>query len=279
MEQCLLNWFVHSGELRRSSDFHQELFLSDVAVYEVLRIVDGKPLFFDDHLKRLIHSMKLAGLGAVSDTKFLCEAVRLLIEANQADTGNIKMHIGRRHPNASPVLTTWLIPYAYPTADMYAKGVKVSLFRYERPQPNAKIVNNKLKQSYAEQMEKDGAYELLLHHNGFITEGSRSNVFFIVDGVLHTAPDEMVLKGITRHKILEIIAKEHIPIVFEPLEIKMLNKVQGAFICGTSPKVLPVSSIDDTFHFSPHNDLINIIIMHYDRCIQHDIASFSWKSC
>ncbi len=55
-------------------------------------------------------------------------------------------------------------------------------------------------------LQESKAYEaLLVNEEGYITEGSRSNVFLIKDGVIYTPADRDVLLGITRAKVIDLI--------------------------------------------------------------------------
>jgi branched-chain amino acid aminotransferase len=129
---------------------------------------------------------------------------------------------------------------------MVREGVPLILFHAERLNPGVKMLNNRLRLSVNEELSRRGAYEaLLVNSEGFITEGSRSNIFFVTEeGVVQTAPDSMVLSGITRRYVTGIIREEGIPIVFQAVRDDSLSGFTAAFITGTSPMVLPVRSID-----------------------------------
>jgi branched-chain amino acid aminotransferase len=213
------------------------------------------------------------------DKAFICRAIQLLIEANKVSTGNFKVLIGRQPDRLSTIFLAWLIPYAYPEEKCYRTGVKVSLFEYQRMQPNAKIVRNDFKTKAETQLIETGAYELLLHDGNCVSEGSRSNVFFILDNTLRTAPDNMVLLGITRQKILEIIKDNGLPLIHQAITLKELNSVQAAFLCGTSPKVLPINRIDNKYFFDPEHAISKMISKQYEQMIKKDIDAFSWSSC
>ena len=87
-------------------------------------------------------------------------------------------------------------------------------------------------------------YEVLLVNNdGKITEGSRSNVFFIKDGEVYTSPSDTVLLGVTRTMIIRIIEKAGIPLHYHLVGKDELRSFDAAFLSGTSPKVLPIASI------------------------------------
>lgn len=88
-------------------------------------------------------------------------------------------------------------------------------------------------------------YEVLLANNhNFITEGSRSNFFYVRRGMLYTAPSELVLEGISRKVVLRLAATHGLPVVQEPLDRQKLASVSAACLTGTSPGVLPISRID-----------------------------------
>jgi branched-chain amino acid aminotransferase len=130
---------------------------------------------------------------------------------------------------------------------MIRKGVRLILFHAERADPGVKILNNRLRRSVNEEIVAGKAYEaLLVNGEGFITEGSRSNVFFLTDrGEVHTAPDGMVLQGITRRYVLEIIRQEGFDLHFDAVAEEGISRFRSVFITGTSPMVLPVQSIED----------------------------------
>ena len=80
-----------------------------------------------------------------------------------------------------------------------------------------------------------------MNENNLITEGSRSNIFFLKGEALTTAPDNVILNGITRKHILEICIENNIRVEFACV------KADAVFITGTSPMVLPFCCIDNNF--------------------------------
>jgi len=129
---------------------------------------------------------------------------------------------------------------------MVREGVPLILHHAERLDPGVKMLNNRLRLSVNGELARRNAYEaLLVNHDGFITEGSRSNIFFIAeDGTIQTAPDSMVLSGITRRYVTDIILKEGITLVTEAVKESDAGRFRSAFITGTSPMVLAVRSIE-----------------------------------
>ena len=56
MENCLLNHYILNAELRNSCDFNPDLLASGPGIYEVFRVIEGKPLFLDEHIDRFFRS-------------------------------------------------------------------------------------------------------------------------------------------------------------------------------------------------------------------------------
>ena len=108
-------------------------------------------------------------------------------------------------------------------------------------------------------------YEVLLvNSDGRITEGSRSNVFFIRNGEVYTAPADKVLLGVTRTMIIRIMEKAGIPLHYYSVKNDELKSFDAAFISGTSPKVLPIASIDG-IPFDVNDPLLRYVMEQYNN--------------
>ena len=119
-----------------------------------------------------------------------------------------------------------------------------------------------------ESIKNADAYEALLVNNkGEITEGSKSNVFFVRDDVFYTAPAKDVLVGITRSRIIQLCLKLGYSIMEQPINVDFLENIDGLFLTGTSPKVLPIATIDDRKYNSTENSAIGAIHDAYNKLI------------
>jgi branched-chain amino acid aminotransferase len=142
----------------------------------------------------------------------------------------------------------YFIEPIYPTEEQYKRGVKGILFHAERKDPESKVINHKLRSSIYHKLILEGGYEALLVNNqGQITEGSRSNIFFLRDGTLVTAPDNCVLNGITRKYVLQICRESNIPVRFMCVSVASVSEYEAVFMSGTSPMVLQFNSIGDVY--------------------------------
>jgi branched-chain amino acid aminotransferase len=74
------------------------------------------------------------------------------------------------------------------------------------------------------------------------------------------------LKGITRNFVLKIIRKAGFKNMLTPIKIEDIAKYEAAFICGTSPKVMPVKEIDG-IEFNVRQDTLQQIIKQFDKLL------------
>jgi branched-chain amino acid aminotransferase len=190
----------------------------------------------------------------LADEATLRRSIILLTDDDPKDEVNLKIVFNY---NSDP--GNWLIYYTkpvYPSEEQYKTGVKGILFTAERNNPGSKVINQKLKAEIYHQLILEGAYEaLLVNRRNLITEGSRSNIFFVKDDTLVTAPDNMILNGITRKHILSICKENKIKVVLKSVNVNDLADFDAVFMTGTTPMVLPFYRIDDV-HFKVSLPLI-----------------------
>ncbi|MNN25477.1 Branched-chain-amino-acid aminotransferase [compost metagenome] len=135
----------------------------------------------------------------------------------------------------------------------------------ERTNPNAKIVNDSFRDLVNKEIKENNAYEaILVDRNGDITEGSRSNIFMVKNNTIITSPLEAVLPGVTRGEIIELCLENNIDFKEEKVNYKDLDRLDGLFITGTSPKILPITSVNDRIFNSNVNEIIKVLIKTYD---------------
>lgn len=241
--ECSGRFFYLDGKVRQAGSSGDPV-TGDIAFYEVIRTRNGIPLFFEDHMNRLregiITKYDLQGDIAAE----VRNGMNALISKDLHEEINVRVTVTFRGQEHS--LHICYIPSSYPSVNMISEGVPLILYHAERPDPGVKVVNNKLRLPVNEELKRREAYEaLLVDHEGYITEGSRSNIFFIRgDGVIQTAPDSMVLSGITRRYVTEIIRREGISLRYEAVRVSEIGGYRSAFLTGTSPMVLAVRSVE-----------------------------------
>jgi branched-chain amino acid aminotransferase len=228
-------------------------------LYEVFRLESGKAIFIMDHIERLYAgAVSLMHILPIEKDELILQ-IKSFIRQSGAINGNIRIEFWFKDSmDIQQYYSIFFLPTAYPSASMYKNGVQCSLLERSRVNPNVKVANPLLRAQSDAIIEAENVYETILHTNGVITEGSRSNLFFVGENGLQTAPSDLVLAGIMRQKVLEVAGNLKIPVSLIPVSISELNKYNAAFITGTSPRVLPVNRIDDFDFHVPHS-LVNKI--------------------
>lgn len=244
---------------------------SSGTIYEVIRVISGIPLFMERHIERLEASARLIGYSIDSISNNIRQSIAELIKANDNPEKNIRIVVYNME-NTVPDYSIYFIHSSYPTPEQYETGVHGILLKEERSNPNAKVVNSGYKERVAAALADANAYEaLLVNSKDEITEGSRSNVFFIKNNEVLTSPKGNVLIGITRVYVFEICRDLGIEIIEKPISVSMLREMDGVFITGTSPKILPISTIDDMSFNSARNPVIKTIMTSYNDRIEEYI--------
>jgi len=257
-------YVMHNGSIIEGVSFSSEK--KGMKIYEVIRVMKGKYLFLEDHLARLHNSVRLAGEVVPVDEKTLVGLLYQLIEANKMEQGNVKVVF--LYPEDRPDYYAHFIPHSYPSEEQYQQGVAVKSLKAERPNPNAKIWHDSLKQEVEKMLSEKNIYEaVLIDAEGYILEGSRSNIFFIREDKLITAPYEKILPGITRRYVLQCALRHQLDIEERCLHYKELTSVDAVFLSGTSPKILPVA-LFDSYSFSPDNTFLRGLMKCYDGVIE-----------
>ena len=272
MNECYGNKFILNGSLQPAEMFDNSLVYEGDSVYEVLRMVKGNPVFFSDHMGRLETSVKLQKKNSPGDIDEIRKAIIKLTRSDKKRESNLKI-VFNYNQNA----TNWLIYFIepiYPTALQYQRGVKGILFYAERKNPESKVINHKLRSSIYHKLILEGGYEaLLVNEKNLITEGSRSNIFFLKDGTLKTAPENIILNGITRKHILEICAENRIKVDLECVNAEEIRNYEAVFMTGTSPIVLPFNYIDN-YPFNVNNPLIEGLRKLFMKKAEESIGMF-----
>lgn len=237
-------------------------------IYEVLRVINGKPIFLEDHVRRMENSFKLIGEEFLLSYEEISNQIYELIKNQGKLEGNIKI----TYEVYGKELKIFFIEHSYPSKEMYENGVKTILYFGERENPNAKIVNDNFREKVNKEIRENNAYEaILIDSKGYITEGSKSNIFMVKGNKLLTSPVNAVLPGITRGEVISLAKKLEIEV--EEIEYKYLdiNELDGMFISGTSPKILPINQVNDV-NLNVNNEIIRKLMMAYDNEINEYIC-------
>lgn len=269
--EAIKDYFVLNGELKVTDNLEIFNKIEKPPIYEVIRVIDGVPLFLEEHLNRMFDSAKLLNYNMGRDEKQIREDIKKVILKNDIERLNIKL-LSTEVEGMGKIFLIYCIESFYPPQEYYMNGIHTTLFYHERENPNAKVLFTLFKDNVNKVIQENKAFEaLLVSKNGYIPEGSRSNMFFVKGDKVYTAPGSQVLIGITRKHIFNVCEKLNIKIVEESIHIDDLNKIEGAFMSGTSVNVLPISTIDGIKLNSISNRIIIEINNSYINTIENYI--------
>lgn len=244
MNECYGRKFVLNGQIQPSEIFDNSLVYDGDSIYEVIRMIKGTPVFFHDHMERLESSAKLQRKKMLADEAVLRRDVLNLVKTEKKKDINLKIVFNYNRDSFNYLV--YFIEPIYPSDEQYRKGVRGILFYAERKNPESKVINHKLRSSIYHKLILEGWYEaLLVNEQNCITEGSRSNIFFLKGDSLVTAPDDKILSGITRKYIIEICRDINIRIDYRCVPADSLKNYDAVFMTGTSPMVLQFCCIND----------------------------------
>ena len=224
-------------------------------------------------MDRLETSVKIQQKESLAEYKVLRRDIINLAKTEKRKDINLKI-VFNYNKDSTNYLVYFIEPI-YPTDEQYKKGVKGILFYAERKDPESKVINHKLRSSIYHKLILEGGYEaLLVNEENQITEGSRSNIFFLKGNSLTTAPDETILNGITRKHILEICRANKIKVRFMCVPVDSLQDYDAVFMTGTSPMVLQFFCIGDVC-FNVRVPLIQNLRRFYIEKAEESIKSFT----
>src|SRR5687768_86196 len=226
--------------------------LRGMGIFDFFRVWDGIPVFAEDHIVRLQQSLKLIGLNTSMRDDDWLRLFYEMIRVNEAERAGFRVVVtggfsedGYSIPEKKNI---FLMLHHLPDNDplQYENGVSLITSSYQRDIPSAKTTIYIQSMQLQPELKKAGAFEVLYHWKGEITECSRCNIFFIdKNNIIHT-PKNGELKGITTKQGLEVAADNNIDIRERDIQLDEIAEMSGAFLTATTKGVLPVVKIDNT---------------------------------
>jgi len=264
--ECTNKYFIANDKVVKTENF-LEYNGEGVKLYEVIRIIEGIPLFIEEHIKRFHSSSKKSGKELFISDDEIKEAIKKLTKENNCYMGNVKIVFCY---SEIKYFLCYFIEHSYPDQDMYLNGVKTITYKASRLNPEVKAVNESLKSQIKKVLQENPVYEVLLLNSDLeITEGSKSNVLFIKGNRIISSPMETILRGITREKIMNICRELGFETEERMVNREEIHEFEACFLTGTSPKVLPISYIDDVKF-----DVKNKILLKIKEKYEEEITTY-----
>lgn len=228
------------------------------AVWEGLRLYNGRIFQLNEHLDRLRHSAQALAFAQIPSHEEIIEQIRKTLAANQMTDGvHIRLTLTRGVKVTSgmdPRLNVsgpTLIVLAEFKSPVYDKtGLKLATTSLRRPGPDVmdpKIHHNNLINSIMAKIEANlaGADDaVMLDGRGFVAETNATHLFLVSSGRLFTPRAIACPEGITRAVVLDIAAELKLPTFVEDLSLVDFYRADEVFCTGTMGELAPVTQID-----------------------------------
>ena len=262
IEKPLGDRYYLNGELI-PSDGREALDMSmptdDVKYYETIRIKEGVLLFIEDHLSRLSKSVKGIEDFAVDTDMIASEAKRFLKDIRFDEEGNLRIVLTKDK------LVFHICEGFIPSEDVFRSGISTNILNWERVDPNLKVFRGDYKAAVAEAFARNNPYEVLLtDRNNKIYEGSKSNFFAVIGNEVYSAPDDKILIGITRNRVLRSLDNIGATLVTGTFTLDELKERGAALFVSSTPfDILPVTYVEGVKFDSVSNPVLTQISREY----------------
>jgi len=206
-------------------------------------------------MTRFENSAHIVGMPLTYNLRYLMQAVVDTVEHSGLKTCTIRPlafysdPVMDVYPGESPVTVAIGLGEAHDPPEF----LRVSISRFRKIDGSCMPVKAKVSGNYINPMiSKSEAVRagfddaLLLDRDGYVAEGSTSNIFIVEKGRLITAPEETILLGITRDTILSISRELGIQITQEKFNADRLKNADEIILCSSGKEITPIIQVDDT---------------------------------
>lgn len=228
------------------------------AVWEGLRVYDGRIAELDAHLDRLLDSAHALAFTDVPERDEILAALFATLEANgMRDGAHVRLTLTRgekitsgmnpRLNRAGPcliVLAEWKPPVY---GDAGTRLITATTRRNAAQCLDSKIHHNNLLNNILACIEANVAgvdSALMLDVAGFVSETNDTNIFAVRSGQLITPHADSCLPGITRGLVLRLCVQHDIPATERNLSLSEMYTADEVFTTGTMGELTPVLEID-----------------------------------
>lgn len=232
-------------------------FLYGDGLFETMRILNGSPVFWKNHFSRFSKGAEALSISLPHSEISLHSLSKTLIEMNSLKQGLLRIQLsrgsGKRGYSTANVKSATLLisTHSLPgTIGIPNKGwaLKTSSYRIDETDPLNQVKTcSKLKTIMAMAEAEQGGFDdaLMINTKGEVVESTRANLFWMLDGAIHTAPiNSGALPGITRSKVIDLCNKEGSSVVETRIQPDDLLKAEGVFATVSTYGLVDIIGLD-----------------------------------
>jgi len=216
-------------------------------VFETMRAYRGHILALDRHLGRLSKGLKFFKLRSPMPLKRICFFLKILLKVNKRKNARVRLMIWQESAITHSAIVT--LPYCPPAARKYRQGFKATLANQHCPFSSHKMNVKSIQYqpyllAHQEAVRKGYDEAILLNTKGYLSEGSRSNLFFVKDHRLYTPSLPCgCLKGVTRDIVCQLAKRKGIITKFILARVKDLRQADEAFLTNSLMGIMPLTTL------------------------------------
>jgi len=250
-------------------------------VFEGERVYNGKVFKLNEHSERLVNSGRVLDFEIPYTVEEINQATLATVEAMGIKDGYVRplawrgsemMGVTAQHNKIHLAIAAWEWP-AYFSPEARLQGIRMDWAQYRRPDPATAPTSSKAAGLYMictlskHEAERKGYNDaLMLDYRGQVAEATGANIFFVIDGQLHTPIADCFLNGITRRTVIDLAQKRGIDVIERVIMPEELRKATECFITGTAVEVTPVREIGE-HHFTV-GEITRQLVDDYDILVQ-----------
>lgn len=252
-----------NGNFVRASEAHVSIFdhgfLYGDGVFETIRVYEGMPFAFEEHMDRFFGSADGIGLKIPLVRSVILKAMEVLLDKNNLGDAVVRVCATRGEGNVGldtdlcPNPTFLIIPMQwspYPK-EYHERGVQVHISSVTRVPPSTIPAtvksHNYLPNILAKAEAKAaGCFDaVMLNMEGYVAEAPTSNIFLVRGGQLQTpALASGILKGITRTMVMQFAEKKGLEVYERMILPEEILQADECFLTNTTIEVMPVTYCD-----------------------------------
>jgi branched-chain amino acid aminotransferase len=250
------------------------------AVFEGERAYSGNIFKLREHSERLMRSAELLGYTIPWSVEAIDEACRATLAANNltdayirpiAWRGSEQLAVSAKLTSINLAVAVWAWPNLFGANRM--QGVRLGHATWKRPHPETAPTASKAAGLYmigtmSKHQAEDQGFDdaLMLDWRGQVSEATGANIFFVLDGELHTPTPDCFLNGITRRTVMALARRHQIKVVERAIMPEEMKGASEVFLAGTAAEVTPVRQIGE-LHFTP-GPITERLLHEYEALVQ-----------
>jgi len=249
------------------------------AVFEGERAYNGHVFKLTEHSQRLLDSARIMDIAIPWTLEQIDEATKATLAASGlkdayvrpiAWRGSEMMGVSGQKNTIHLAIAVWEWGAYFPDR---MQGIRLDIGEWRRPHPKTAPTAAKaaglymiatLNKHAAE--AKGYADALMLDWRGQVAEATGANIFFVIDGELHTPTPDCFLDGITRRTVIRLARNRQMKVVERAIMPEEMAKATECFLTGTAAEVTPVAEIGP-YRFTP-GDITRTLLEDYERTVR-----------